>query len=605
MWSAIGKGKVWRGEVKNTAKDGEYYWVDTTIVPFMDEKKHKPLQYVAIRTDITKKKEAELAARIVSQERTNILESIDDAFFAVDKNWTVTYWNRRAEKMLNKEKKIILGLNLWDVFSNKEGSIAYEKYHEALQKKRVVNFKEFRDDLDKWLDTTVYPSENGLSVYIKDISAQKKDEEKILKLNRRYLFISRINEMIIKSSNEETLFREACRIAVDHGGFKMVWVGIIDKNTMNVIPAMQAGDDNGYLSAIKAISGNDGPGGRGPTGTAIRKRKYSFCNDIENDPVMALWKEDALDRGYRSCMSLPILKFGKVIGAYTFYASVKNFFDKDEIELLEEATNNVAFAMEIIEKEKLRQKSREEVVKLNVELESKVLKRTKELEASNREMEAFTYSVSHDLRAPLRGIIGFSAILEEDYSSKMDEEAKRITSVIKNNTLKMGNLIDDLLSFSRISRQQIVKTNINTTELVREIIEELDNKDVGFPVKWILSPLPVTKADIAAIRQVWINLISNAIKYSGKNEHPKIEIGSEEKDGQIIFFVKDNGAGFDEKYKDKLFKVFQRLHSTSEFEGTGVGLAIVEKIIAKHGGKVWAIGAPGKGATFYFTLPAT
>lgn len=242
-----------------------------------------------------------------------------------------------------------------------------------------------------------------------------------------------------------------------------------------------------------------------------------------------------------------------------------------------------------------------ELHKLNEELEYRVQQRTLQLEAVNRELEAFSYSVSHDLRAPLRGIIGFTTMLEEDYSSKLDEEARRITSIIKSNTLKMGQLIDGLLSFSRMARKDIIMAPVDTGEMVKDVIEELAGSDA---VQWDMQALPAVKGDFYALRQVWINLLSNAVKYSGNREQPLIQIGSFRQDGQIVFFVKDNGVGFDNKYKDKLFRVFQRLHSEEEFEGTGVGLALVEKVIAKHGGKVWADAVINKGASFYFSLPA-
>jgi light-regulated signal transduction histidine kinase (bacteriophytochrome) len=243
-----------------------------------------------------------------------------------------------------------------------------------------------------------------------------------------------------------------------------------------------------------------------------------------------------------------------------------------------------------------------DVIELNRGLEEKVLRRTEQLKRSVEEMEAFSYSVSHDLRAPLRGIIGFANILEEDYGSILDDEAKRITAVIKKNTSKMGQLIDDLLTFSRTGRQEIIKSSLDNDKIVRGIIDDfgLNNSK---KIKWIIHPLPFITADINTINQVWINLISNAVKYSGNVAKPKIEIGSIKENDAITFFVKDNGVGFDEKYKAKLFKVFQRLHTSEEFEGTGIGLALVDKIIDKHGGKVWAEAALNKGATFYFSLP--
>jgi signal transduction histidine kinase len=234
-----------------------------------------------------------------------------------------------------------------------------------------------------------------------------------------------------------------------------------------------------------------------------------------------------------------------------------------------------------------------------LELESKVRERTLQLENANKELESFSYSISHDLRAPLRAVIGFTSILEEEYSSELDDEAKRLTSVIKKNTQKMGDLIDDLLNFSRLARNDIVKTHINSNEMVREVINGLDAKN---NIRWNIQSLPDINADINTIRQVWINLISNAIKYSRNQQHSYIEIGTSMHEGQNTFFVKDNGVGFDQQYSHKLFKVFQRLHAANEFEGTGVGLAIVEKIITKHGGKVWAEAEEGKGASFFFTV---
>jgi light-regulated signal transduction histidine kinase (bacteriophytochrome) len=196
-------------------------------------------------------------------------------------------------------------------------------------------------------------------------------------------------------------------------------------------------------------------------------------------------------------------------------------------------------------------------------------------------------------------------MLEDNFSGKMDDDAKRITSVIKLHALKMGQLIDDLLSFSRIGRQEIKQTKINTLEMVQQIIAESDAQNDEKNIEWVIESLSDSKGDPNALRQVWVNLISNAIKYSRNNSRPRIEIGSylDKDNSERIFFIKDNGVGFKEKYKNKLFKVFQRLHSADEFEGTGVGLAIVEKVISKHGGTVWAEAEINKGACFYFSLP--
>lgn len=310
--------------------------------------------------------------------------------------------------------------------------------------------------------------------------------------------------------------------------------------------------------------------------------------------LLAYWLSKILQKS----ISKPILALAdtaKVISDQKNYSVRAVKIGDDELGSLTEAFNNM---LEQI------QSQNHELTEFNQNLEQKVKDRTVQLQSVNKELEAFSYSVSHDLRAPLRSIIGFSTILGEDYGDKLDDEAKRLINVIKSNTLRMGRLIDDLLAFSRMSRQDIVKTNISSAAMVDEVIQELVAENKNGEINWVVENMPDVKGDINAIRQVWTNLLSNAIKYSSKKEQPHIEVGCIGKDEQTVFFVKDNGVGFDEKYKDKLFGVFQRLHSPKDFEGTGVGLAIVEKIISKHGGKVWAESELNKGASFYFSLPA-
>jgi signal transduction histidine kinase len=225
-----------------------------------------------------------------------------------------------------------------------------------------------------------------------------------------------------------------------------------------------------------------------------------------------------------------------------------------------------------------------------------------QLQELNKELEAFSYSVSHDLRAPLRSVIGYSKMLEEDYHAHLGEDGNRILRIINQNSLRMNDLINDLLEFSKISRQGLQKSEIDMERFVKNILEDMTTSS-QHKAEINVGVLPAVFADRKLLSQVWINLISNAIKYSSKKVNPVIEIGSYAEDNDIIFFVKDNGAGFDMTYVNKLFGVFQRLHKVSEFEGTGVGLALVHRIVAKHGGRVWAEGIVDHGATFYFALP--
>ena len=245
-----------------------------------------------------------------------------------------------------------------------------------------------------------------------------------------------------------------------------------------------------------------------------------------------------------------------------------------------------------------------EIEDLKAELEERVVKRTAELEAANKELEAFSYSVSHDLRAPLRAVNGFAAIVLEDYGPQLPEEGRRYLERIRNGGQRMGVLMDDLLAFSHLSRQSVNRRRVDSSKLVRETLEELKPQWEGRRIELRLGELPPCQADPVLLKQVWVNLLSNAIKYSRGREPAIIEIGCLPEPGATVYFVRDNGAGFDMQYANKLFGVFQRLHRADQFEGTGVGLAIVQRIVQRHGGRVWAEAQLNQGAAFYFTIEA-
>ncbi|HBO73757.1 MAG TPA: two-component sensor histidine kinase, partial [Marinilabiliales bacterium] len=224
--------------------------------------------------------------------------------------------------------------------------------------------------------------------------------------------------------------------------------------------------------------------------------------------------------------------------------------------------------------------------------------------ALNKELEAFSYSVSHDLRAPLRAIDSFSRILIEEYGHKLDSEGIRLFQIVTDNAKKMGMLIDDLLAFSRLSRKEIILSKIDMYDMAKSVFQELAVTDAHGKIDFRLQGIPETNGDPSMIKQVWINLIGNAIKFTSKKPERIIEIGFHPENSQLIYYVRDNGSGFDMAYANKLFGVFQRLHSEKEFEGTGVGLAIVQRIVARHHGRIWAEGKVNEGATFYFTIAA-
>ncbi|MBM4147353.1 MAG: GAF domain-containing protein, partial [Nitrospira sp.] len=314
---------------------------------------------------------------------------------------------------------------------------------------------------------------------------------------------------------------------------------------------------------------------------------------IVNDPASHLDRV-GLPKGHpplTAFLGVPLKQGEKVIGLIGL-ANKKSGYDTDDQQAIEMLS--VAFV------EALTRIRSENIIKtLNKELEQSI----DEISHANKELEAFSYSVSHDLRAPLRAIDGFTEILLRDYEANLDQEGKRVLSIIVGNTKKMGQLIDELLSLSRLGRADMYFSSIDMKALANELYLELTTPEMQQRIDFQLSDLCNVYGDPTLIRQVWFNLIANAIKFSSHRERAVISITCKKEKDQTEYCIKDNGAGFNMQYAGKLFNVFQRLHNEKEFEGTGVGLAIVQRVIHRHGGKVWAEGEADKGAAFFFSLP--
>jgi signal transduction histidine kinase len=321
------------------------------------------------------------------------------------------------------------------------------------------------------------------------------------------------------------------------------------------------------------------------SGWAMLNKTYAAIEDIYADERIPA---DAYRPTFVKSLAMVPIRAVDPIGAIGNYWATQHKPTEEEILLLQSLADLTSVSIENHY--------------VYAELEDRVKLRTQQLEELNKELDAFAYSISHDLRAPLRAMNGFAGILRTDYFHQLDEEGKDAIDHITYNAEKMTALVDNLLAFSRLGRKEISASDINMNELTEGVIREFE-KTVNHNAKVTLHELGSVNADYALLHQVVLNLFSNAVKYSSKKPQPEITIRAEEQAGEYVFSISDNGAGFNMKYKDKLFGTFQRLHSDSEFEGSGVGLSLVKRIIARHDGKTWAEGKVDEGATFYFSLP--
>ena len=502
-----------------------------------------------------------------------------------------------------------LGRGLLELFPELALSRIFELYREVIE--TGESFSEDGLELDalfggvagaRHYDVRIVREGDGLVVSARDVTRRVLAERRAERFTRIYATLSRADEAIVRIRQRLPLFERVCRVLVEQGRLRMAWVGEIDDDGW-IVPVAHAGAVQGYFDSIR-ISVLDVPEGRGPTGIAARERDHVFTTDIATDERMAPWRDAALARGYRSSAGFPLVIEDRCVAVLTAYASERGFFDEEEVKLFDGLAADLSFALEAMQRDERRRAVEDQLRRLSEELEHRVQERTQELRAANAELEAFSYSVSHDLRAPLRAIDGFSQVVLARYADKLDADGRHALERVRAGSERMGVLIDSMLELSRLGRRPLEFRDVDLSALAAEVVEGLRASEPEREVEVLIEPNVSAVGDKELLRVALQNLLGNAFKFTSTKPHARVQFGRTEHAGQAAIFVRDNGVGFDMNDADKLFRPFERLHPESEFSGTGIGLATLHRVIARHGGRVSAEGAIGDGATFYFTLAA-
>lgn len=427
-------------------------------------------------------------------------------------------------------------------------------------------------------------------------------EGRIRRLTTLYSALSQANEAIARSTDLPALLQTVCDIVVRQTGITTAMVSLLDDSDSRLDNVAYSGEFASLFSRLPLHVAAAPRGQESPGSLVVRTScRHVSADRHSDDSVCALVPMEARI-ALRSSAVYPLQRQGTAVGILAVYAREPAFFDRELTDLLDLLAKDLSYALEAFAARERRDLAEDQLKRLNATLEERVAERTRSLEAANLELEAFSYSVSHDLRAPLRAISGFSQLLHEGYRQSLDATGRSYLERVKAASAKMARLIDDLLDLSRIARQAIHRADIDVSALAAEALDELREADPLRAVAVTIEPGLAAHADPGLTRIVLANLLGNAWKFTSHTPGARVDVTSGAIDGRPGFTIRDNGAGFDSSHADKLFAPFQRLHGEREFPGTGIGLAIVQRIVHRHGGEVRVVAAPGEGAAFSFTL---
>ena len=499
--------------------------------------------------DISVTRRAEASQLLTAHRLVSTLETISDALVIFDQNWRFSYVNAQAEKLLQRRRDALLNKNLWNEFPDVKDTLFEKHCRAALSTRQPQQFEAFYAPLALWLDISAYPSDDGLLVYFRNVTQRRADHAQLLLLRTA---IARVNDLVV-ITEAEPIDAPGPRIVFVNDAFQRL-TGYSRAEVMGRSPSLLQGPktNRAELDRIRAALKAWQP---------VRAELLNYTK-----------------AGQEFWIELDIAPIADAQGAHTHWVA--------------------------IERDVTEQRARvNEILQLNSDLESKVTQRTAQLTAMNKELEAFSYSVSHDLRAPLMVIGGFAVLLDKREAHVLSDKAKHYLQRIHAGVAQMNELIDGLLALAKSASEPITRQRVDLSALAHRMALECQERDPARRVVFSIEEGLHANADPLLMSVVLHNLISNACKFSAKTPAAHVEFGQEsDAVGKRVYFVKDNGAGFDNAYAQNLFGMFQRLHPAQDYEGTGIGLANVKRVINRHGGTVWARGKVGGGAIFYFTL---
>ena len=548
--------------------------------------------------DITERKRAEEALRETRDYLDKLIGYANAPIIVWDPLRKIVRFNKAFEQLTGYNAEEVLGNDLSLLFSDLSREDSLQKIDRAVLGEQWMSVEipvlnaQGEERIALWNSANIYSESGELQATIaqgQDITDRKQAEKKLALYARRLAVLNRMDRVLTTGLDIELVYDRFVEVLKELVPIDRTSVIVLDESREHWTVAMMW---TGHEPIIGKGEWRD------VKGSAIEWLVAQKLPLVENEiGEKGDWTESEPLRqeGLRSRVLLPLITMGEVTGVLDLASRQPVAYGEKDLEILVQLADQFSLVLQNSRLYNL-------VKKQSADLEVKVEERTAQLQAANKELEAFSYSVSHDLRSPLRAVDGFSRILLEEHLAELSPDAQHYLGLVRSNAVQMGHLIDDLLTFSRTSRQALSKCLVNPAKVVEQVLEELQGELQGRNVEVIVGELPPCQADPAMLKRVFFNLVSNAVKFTRKREVAHIDIGSINNEGKPAYFVKDNGIGFDMRYSDKLFRVFSRLHSESDYEGTGVGLALVARIVHKHGGSVWAEAEVDKGATFYFTL---